>query len=106
MNSSNDNDDWAPSCGCLACLSLLPHAEGECPHPGVWWIEIHLVDRCEEVEGGATRAVICRWCFEALTKSAKDIVDRGMAGQRSPLCGGCKKPLVRLSNIITDVARL
>lgn len=106
MNSSTDNDDWQPGCSCQGCSALWPHKPGECDNTGAWYVAIHLVDACTQVEFGETRGVVCESCFTALVSAANAIIRGGMGGSRSPMCQGCMTPLVRLSNILTDIARV
>lgn len=101
-----DHLDSYPGCNCLSRQSLFGHSPGECSLPGRWYVEIHLVDHCESVEGGSTKAVVCGPCLLAFAESARRTIDWGMAVVRSPLCQGCFRPLVRMSNIIEDIAKI
>lgn len=103
MNSDND---FQPRCYCMGCQSLLPHVPGGCDGTATWYAAIHLVDACSQVEFGETRGVVCEPCLMALKTSALAIIAGGMRGTRYPLCATCQTPLVRLSNIITDIARV
>lgn len=101
-----DPDDWPTPCGCLVCQSMHRHKPGECEHPGEWYVSMHLIDSCQSVEGGFTAAVVCVHCFKSLVASAEAVLSWAKLGIRRSYCNGCEAPLVRLSNVVLDVARV
>lgn len=101
-----DLADFPTGCGCIECKSILPHEINNCLRDGKWFIAIHCVDSCTLVEGGSTQAVVCQRCFNALIASAEAIINWGLLGVRYPLCGSCHKPILKLSDIVEDIAKV
>lgn len=104
--STDEPEDWDAGCNCIACQSPYHDATAACDNPGRWYIETHLVDNCDKAENGTTKAVVCVSCFTALVESAQRTVNWGWAGIRSASCLTCNTPLIRLSNVIKDVAKV
>lgn len=105
----DDYVDTSPdrvSCFCVKCESSTPHKESGCRRKGVWYLECHLVDVCSNVEGGATRAIVCHQCFTAIVDGAVWLVAEGMGGRRKRECLDCGKWITRLHHVITDLARV
>lgn len=94
------------SCFCIRCESATPHRESACRRKGVWFLEMHLVDSCSNVEDGATRAIVCQQCFDAHVEGAAWLVAQGMGGRRKRECLDCGKWITRLHHVVTDVAHL
>lgn len=95
------------TCDCISCDAAGPHSNGRCGRKVGWYVEIHPVDYCKTVEGGLVKAVLCQQCFDAHVQRALAIIKWGLQdGVRSPWCGGCHYPMIRLSAIIRDVAKI
>lgn len=108
MPSPAEGNDFPPefkiSCHCKGCA--MAHAEDGCKNDGEWYVELHTVDLCEDYAGQSTTAIHCQWCFAAHVAAAKRTLSACLNGLRCPMCTGCWRPLVRLSNIIRDVAKI
>jgi 5-methylcytosine-specific restriction protein A len=81
-----DPEDFIAGCHCLGCHALQHDEEGRCDNPGTWYLEMHLVDNCDQVEDGTTKAVVCITCRNALIESAKRIIEWGWSDDRSQNC--------------------
>lgn len=91
-----------PPCQCTGCG--LPHLANACPLEAAWYVDVHPVDMCQQVE--FKRGYVCVECFKNVVDYCNRIVLWAISEFRPAACDGCGAPVERLSDVIKDVVKL
>lgn len=89
------------TCDCTGCNR--PHPKG-CRRKAAWYVELHPVDNCQAI--AAMQGNVCQSCLDSYVAHIKTLVEWGREGYRLQHCLGCQRPVMRLSHVITDIAKV